>query len=175
MGYSDEEVQKFVEENRDIIEMLMARKESSEEAGAHDKERARRYRVDAEEGINRARERADSSRSRFEEDILWARDRADESRDRMEGAFRDTYEAFTDPEVQKHFMTMGLNFMMGMSALMQRMPGPDFMKDAASGMESSWKKASCSSNADCSARKRKIDIEDSEPSSVVPIKFEAEE
>ncbi len=175
MGYSDEEVQKFVEENRDIIEMLMARKESSGEAEAQDKERGGSRHSSAEESINRARERADSSRSRFEEDILWARGRADESRDRMESAFRDTYEAFTDPEVQKHFMTMGLNFMMGMSALMQRMPGPDFMKDAASGMESNWKKASCSSNADCSAKKRKIDIEESEPAAVVPIKFEAEE
>ena len=155
--------------------MLMARKESAgAEAEGQQEEERERSRI--EEDMDRARRRADGTRYRIEEDIEWARTRADQNRGRVEQSFRETYEAFTDPEVQKHFMTMGLNFIMGMSAFMQRMPGPDFVKEAASGMESSWKKASCSSNADCSARKRtRIEIEDDKPSGAVPITFDEDE
>ena len=174
MGYSDEEIQKFVEENRDIIEVLMARRDARDEADADDiKEKAGAKRSRIQEDMGRVRDRADDTRYRLEEDIEWARYRVDQNRERMEGAFRETYEAFTDPEVQKHFMTMGLNFIMGMSAFMRKMPGPDFVKEAASDMETSWKKASCSSNTECSARKRKIDIEEDEkPEGIVPITFE---
>ncbi len=125
--------------------------------------------------MDRFRDRAEESRYRFEDDLRWARYRADQNRARVEDTFTDVYEAFTDPEVQKCFMTMGFNFVMGMSALMRKMPGPGFAKDAAEGFETSWRKASCSANPDCGVRKKKIEIDDDKPTGAVQIKFDEEE
>ena len=152
MGYSDEELQRFVEENREAIERLMASRASSDAGGSS--------------GPGRKGE------AWFEEDFDRFRNRAEEDRERMEDAFRGVYEAFADPEVQKHFMTMGLNFVMGMSALLQRMPAPGFVKETASGMEASWKKSACGANADCGVKKKKIEITDDAPSQ---IRFDEEE
>ena len=136
MEHSEEEIARYVSENRDLIEMMM--------------DRAERRR---EDDYERLRERLDG-------DVLRARDRMDRDVHRAEDTFREALEAFADPEVQRHFVTMGMNFFMGMSALMQRMPGPDCLKSTASDFESGWRKAACVSNRDCEARRRRIDIDD---------------
>ena len=60
--------------------------------------------------------------------------------------------------------------------MMQKAPMPDFMKDAASGMEQNWKQSACKNNDECAARRakaRKVDInvdpqpEASEPKEIV--------
>lgn len=135
MEHSEEEIARFVSENRDLIEMMMDRAEKRRE---DDYERLR-YRLDG--------------------DVHRARSRVDRDVHRAEDTFREVFEAFADPEVQRHFVTMGMNFVMGMSALMQRMPGPDYLKSTASDFESGWRKAACGVNRDCEVRKRKIDID----------------
>lgn len=42
-----------------------------------------------------------------------------------------TYNMLTDPDVQKHFMSMGMEFAMGMSAIIQNAYIPNFIKNAA--------------------------------------------
>jgi hypothetical protein len=140
MEHSEEEIQRFVDENRDLIEVMMDRA--------------------APEGRNVGEPSGDRIRSRVEEDALRARARMEKDTRRAEDAFREVFEAFADPEVQRHFMSMGMSFFLGVSALMRRMPAPDFVKSTASDMESSWKEAACRSNEGCSARRRRIDIDD---------------
>ncbi len=124
MGYSDEEIEAFIKENRELIEKLMDRKESESCRGESGETRTGR--------------------------------KIHEEREKAESMFRDTYYAFTDPEVQKYFMRMGMDLMMGMSALIQRIPGPDFMKNTAADMETSWKEAASST---CGVKKGKINID----------------
>jgi len=49
--------------------------------------------------------------------------------------------AFMEPEVQRHFMMMGMEFMMGMSALVQASPIPDMFKEMAGKAEGAGKAA----------------------------------
>jgi len=68
------------------------------------------------------------------EDFAKQSDKKKETAQQMMGAFMD-------PEVQKHFMKMGMEFMMGMSALVQASPIPDMFKDMAGKAESAGKTA----------------------------------
>ena len=74
------------------------------------------------------------------------------------------FAAVTDPEVQKHFMNMGVEFFMGMSAIMSKVPMPDYVKEGLDRTQSNWRSANCRANEDCSARKgpKKVDITDDE-------------
>lgn len=142
-GYSEEEFQSFISQNRDLIERMMSlQKEAAISTAAAGREIAH----DVVEG---------------------AADTADKAKEKTEEFVKTTYNMFTDPEVQKHFMTMGMEFMAGMSSLMQKAPLPDFMKDAADGVEKNWKQSACKNNDECAARKaraQKVKIEtDTEP------------
>ncbi len=142
----DEEFQEFVRSNRDLIERMIALQKGAAEGfiGAE--------RDMAREAYGQAREFAGYGRARTED------------------AFRSAYSAFTDPEVQRHFMNMGMEFFMGMSALMQRAPMPDFMREGIEITESSMRASACRSNADCGARKgpQKVDISNAAEKRDVP-------
>ena len=152
MAYNEEEFQHFVKQNRSLIEQMM---NLQREAAASALQTGRTI---THEVADTAKETMDSARAKTEEFVS------------------TTYNMFTDPQVQKHFMTMGMEFMMGLSEMMQKAPMPDFMKDAASGMEQNWKQSACKNNDECAARRakaRKVDInvdpqpEASEPKEIV--------
>lgn len=132
---TEEEIQKFVSENRELIESIM---------------RLQR------EGVVEA---TSAARDATKEAVAFAHDSADAARARAEDFGRAAYSMFMDPEVQRHFMTMGMEFMLGLSAMMQRAPIPDFVKDTAGSTERTFKSAACRANEDCGARKvQKVDI-----------------
>lgn len=60
-------------------------------------------------------------------------------------------------------MNMGVEFFMGMSALMSKIPVPDYVREGLDSTQSNWRKANCRANEDCSVRKpKKVDITDDE-------------
>ena len=143
-GYSEEEFQSFIKQNRDLIERMMS--------------------LQKEAAINTAA----AGREITHDVIDTAVDSMDKAKEKTEEFVKTTYNRFTDPEVQKHFMTRGMEFMAGMSSLMQKAPMPDFVKDAAGGVESNWKQSACKNNDECAAKRaraQKVKIEtDPEPS-----------
>ena len=134
---SEEEFEAFIRQNRDLIERM----------------------IDLQRGAVRGFTDSESEAAREVRDRVY--DRVDYGRSRAEDAARAFMGMVTDPEVQRHFMNMGMEFMMGMSALMSKAPMPDFMKDGISSTESGFRNAACRSNADCSARTgpKKVDID----------------
>lgn len=141
MAGTEQEFQEFVAKNRDLIEKLMLLQKEG------------------------AIEVASAGRSAVHE----AKDMAEASRQKTEDMAKAVYTMFTDPEVQRHFMAMGMELFMGVSAMMQRAPVPDFVKDVAGSTEKTWKASTCRANEDCSARSKvqKVNINsDSGPSEI---------
>ena len=137
-GYSEEEFQSFIKQNRDLIERMMSLQKQA-----------------AVETLSAGREIA-------HEAVGSAVDTADKAKEKTEEFVKTTYNMFTDPEVQKHFMTMGMEFMAGMSSMCQKAPMPEFVKDAAGGVEKNWKQSACKNNDECArkkATKQKVTIE----------------
>ena len=116
---TDEEFEAFVANNRDLIERMIETQKSA------------------------AREFVDAERDAARQAYGHARGFADESRARAEDLARTAYSAFTDPEVQRHFVNMGLEFFMGMSALMERAPMPAPVRDGFRSTEATMKDAAC--------------------------------
>ena len=141
-------------------------KEQTEQAAGKAKEAAQFAKEQTEQAADKAKEAAHYAKEKTDET-------AEAAKEKTEEFMKTTYNMFTDPGVQKHFMAMGIEFMSGMSALMQKAPAPDFVKDAASGMESNWKQSTCRKNDECAARKAKaqkvkvdVDPEPERPSDV---------
>ena len=126
MAGTEEEFQDFVAKNRDLIEKIM---------------------VLQKEGVI---EVASAGRDAAHE----AAHVVDDARVRAEDFAKATYSMFMDPEVQKHFMAMGMELFMGLSAMMQKAPVPDFVREAA-----------CKANDQCGRSKvQKVEINRDEPS-----------
>lgn len=132
----EEEFEAFVRQNRDLIERMIELQKGAA-------------------GDFIGAERAVASEIRGQ-----AKDFAEYGRNRSEDMVRAAYSMFTDPEVQRHFMNMGMEFFMGMSALMQKAPMPGIVKEGISTTESNFRASACRSNEDCGARKgpRKVNI-----------------
>lgn len=134
---SDEEFQDFVVNNRELIEMMMHMKEQMPGA-----------------------EKTSSAVGRVEKVVSDVESSAEKMRHKTEEFFQDTYKMVMHPDVQRHFMKMGMEFMMAVSAMMQNAPTPDFIKETATDMEKNWKKTACSMNEECPVKKpSKVSIE----------------
>lgn len=137
MAGTEEEFQDFVAKNRDLIEKIM---------------------VLQKEGVI---EVASAGRDAAHE----AAHVVDDARVRAEDFAKATYSMFMDPEVQKHFMAMGMELFMGLSAMMQKAPVPDFVREAAGSTERNWKDSACKANDLCGRSKvQKVEINRDEPS-----------
>ncbi len=143
---TEEEIRRFVSENRELIESIMRlQREGMVEATA-------------------------AARDATRDAMGFAQDSAQEARARAEEFGRAAYDMFMDPEVQRHFMTMGMEFMLGLSAMMQKAPIPDFVKETAGSTERNMRAAACKTNEDCGARKvQKVDICTEPPEQGPPI------
>jgi hypothetical protein len=80
------------------------------------------------------KETVKAEKERFEEYIGDPRVKAKETVDGLFGAL-------TDPEVQRHFLTVGIEFLLGVNALIQAAPVPDEFKDFVKRTEHEGKKA----------------------------------
>ena len=129
---TDEEIQTFVQENRElVVKMMNLQKEALEKTVAVGSEITK----DAMESTKEAAEFA---------------------RDRSIDFFNATAEMITSPVVQKHFMTASIEFIAGLTAMAELAPVPAFMKEAASDFDKNFKQAACKANERCPAKKVEI-------------------
>ena len=120
--YIDPELEKFLKENKEMLERLF-----SEEKEMMEK---------------LFKEGKSSFKETFDKECEKAEDFAKEKKEKAKEKAEQVFNAFTDPDVQKHFLVMGMEFMMGMNALIRAMPFPDFVKEAAGKAEETRKGAS---------------------------------
>ncbi|MCL2032842.1 MAG: hypothetical protein FWG96_06205 [Methanomassiliicoccaceae archaeon] len=121
-SYIDPELEKFIRENKEMLERLFRDEMIT----------MRRF----------CKGEKDLFEETFREERKKAEEFADEQRKKAKEAAQGMFNAFTDPEVQKHFMAMGMEFMMTVGALMSAMPFPDCFKDMADKAEEARKNAS---------------------------------
>lgn len=144
----DEEFERFVLENMNRIRSVMMDQESKiEDRESDDISRAERF---AKERIDDAQRFAKDEKSKFEE---FAKDK----RAKSEDVIKDIFLAVTNPTVQKHFITMGIEFMMGMQSLIEAMPFPDSVKvgmDVANEAKDSFTDNYCDVNTKCKYKKK---------------------
>lgn len=118
----DPELERFFRENKEMVERLFK----------EEKDMMEKFLKEEKEFFKGA----------FGEEMKKAEDYAEKKRDKAKDAAQEMFNAFTDPEVQRHFMAMGMEFMMAMSALISAMPFPDEMKDMARKAQDARKSAS---------------------------------
>ena len=135
---TDEEIDRFVAENREFIEkMLTVQKENFQKVSEINKEMA-------QETMKNTKEAAEFARMKSEE------------------FFKATLDAITSPVVQKHFMNASIEFLAGLSAMVELAPVPDAVKTAASDMEKNVKQVACKANKDCPAKMQKVKVNSEE-------------
>lgn len=84
----------------------------------------------------------------------------EEKKEKAEDAFKDVYKAFMNPDAHRHFVKMGLEFFMGLGAIMDGMPVPDSVRRFQEDVRESRKgvrQEFCRSNEDCAARRKDSD------------------
>ncbi|AMK13411.1 hypothetical protein AUP07_0355 [methanogenic archaeon mixed culture ISO4-G1] len=133
---TDEEISKFVGENRELIERIMKIQQESA------RETARLAKEMAEGAVDSTKVAAERAAKKSEE------------------FFKATFETITNPVVQEHFLTAGLELIAGLSAMAEIAPIPDFMKEAAGDFEKEARKAACNANKDCPAKTKKVKVKD---------------
>jgi len=107
----DPELEKFLRENKEMVmRLLREEKEMAEDLLKEEKE---------------------FFKDTFEKEAAKAEEFAEKKKDKAKETAQGVFNAFTDPEVQKHLMAMGLEFMMTVNALISAMPLPDTVKDMA--------------------------------------------
>lgn len=79
-----------------------------------------------EELIKREKEAAEDTYRRGRDRV---RERVDRTTRDAKSSARQTFNAFTDPKVQGHFMNAGFELIMGINSLIRSMPKPPFVRD----------------------------------------------
>lgn len=131
---SDKELEDFVKANRERIEKLLNEEGSD-------------FLDIAEETVIKGAKKA---RKKTEEL------KGDKSETVKENA-KEFAKAVFDPEVQKHFMRMGMEFVLGMSAFFDAIPKPDFVEDVAKDAKETQAEISkefCDANPNCVRKKK---------------------
>ena len=131
---TDEEIERFVADNRELIERMMNIQKESFDRSA---DMAKEFTQEALDSTARAAELA---------------------RKQSEEFFKATVDTIASPVVQKHFITASMEFLSGLSAMVGISPLPDYIKTAASDMEKNVKQAACKNNKDCPVKSQKIEI-----------------
>ena len=110
------------------------------------------------------KEKAEEIRGEVKDFIEEQKEANKDDESRMKQNFREFTDAFTNTEVQRHFVRMGMEFLLGMSAFIEAMPKPDFVEEAMEKAEEARKTASreyCATNEDCPRKKavKKIELD----------------
>jgi len=119
--YTDPELERFLRENKEMV-MRLFKEERKIMAKLFEEER-------------------ECFKDAFSEEKAKAEEFAGKSKDKAKETAQEMFNAFTDPEVQRHFMAMGMEFMMAVNALISAMPFPDGIKDMAEKAEEARKNA----------------------------------
>jgi hypothetical protein len=122
---TDEEIEQFVNENRELVERMMkAHRESFETL-------------------------SDMNRQATEEAFETTYRAAEMARQRSEEFFKATVGTIASPVVQRHFMNASLEFLAGLTAIAETAPFPDFVRDAADDIQKTARQTACRRNEDC--------------------------
>ena len=142
---TDPDFEKFVLENSEkIIAVLKAQKKDAE--ALFDDEKAR-----AEDLFRMNKEKVDEY--------------ADAKKAKVEEIALGMFAAVANPVVQRHFIKMGMEFMMGMDEMVKAMPMPDTMKktwESATDIRDTFTDSYCDVNPKCQTKKKtakKIELE----------------
>jgi len=136
---TDEEINRFVSENRELVERIM---ESQRES------------IDFAADMGR-----DAISTAFKSTFIMA----DYMRQRTELFIDTVLSTITDPEIQNHFMNAGMEVMTGLTSIVQKAPLPSDMREAAIDLNKNMRMAACRANKDCpvkAERKAKEIIEE---------------
>ncbi len=90
------------------------------------------------------------------------KEKLSEEKEKVGDAFKDVYKAIMDPTAHRHFVRMGLEFFLGLSAIMEKMPMPTAVKEVREDIENSRtavQKEFCKANENCAAKKQRDDVE----------------
>jgi hypothetical protein len=136
---TDEEIDRFVTENRALIEKVMAAQ----------KETIDRMVEVQREGMQT---QAEIGREAAKDAYSNVAETAEFVRQKSEDFFNATCEMITNPVVQKHFMTSSVEFLAGLTTLIEVAPIPDFVKVAASEFDKNMKQTACKANDACPAK-----------------------
>lgn len=140
----DPEMEKFIRENKEIVMRLLKEEK------------------DIADGL--LKEEKEFFKGAFEKETAKIEEFAENKKDKAKETAQGVFNAFTDPEVQKHFMAMGLEFMLTVNALISAMPLPDAVKDMAEKAEEARKTAA--ENLSKTNAERKKDAKHSAPEKI---------
>ena len=162
---TDEEILAFLRENRDRVEAFVVNeapeivatlKQQFVDEMAAAKERGAEKAEVAEEILESAGEEAKEfceSKGKYTKEQV----------EKVKQSMKDVASAFLEPEVQRHFVNMGLEMMMGVSALINAMPKPKVVEEVvekASEAKSNASKQYCAKNPDCPKKtSKKIELD----------------
>jgi len=105
--FTDSELESFIRENREILSKLLRQ----------EKDLASRL-------YNREAQKAEELKGKAEE----FKGKAEEFKGKAEEKTIEFIAAVTDPEIHKHFMMAGFEFLMGMSAMVKALPMPEMIR-----------------------------------------------
>ena len=162
MDMTDDELREFLRQNREKVEsfiieeapefLIAVRETASERMKDADAEARKRF--------DEATEKADFIRGEAKDFID---EQTKEQKDKIKQSVKELATAFLDPEVQRHFVNMGIDFLMGVSAFVKAVPKPGKVEkavDKVSEMRSSAAKQYCAKNPDCPKKSvKKIELD----------------
>ena len=129
---TDEELKQFLKENSARIKELLA----------DEKDLAEDIRDGLKTDLGKSADRV--------------KEKLSEEKEKVGDAFKDVYKAIMDPTAHRHYVRMGLEFFMGLSAIMDKMPVPSSVKEFREDVEASRagvQKEFCKANPNCAAKK----------------------
>ena len=88
------------------------------------------------------------------------KEKASEKKDNAEDTIKEMYDALMNPEAHRHFIRMGMEFFMGMSEILDKVPVPKPVRKFKEDIEESKAKAQnemCRSNENCAFKKSQDD------------------
>lgn len=135
---TDEELKQFLKENSARIKELLA----------DEKDLAEDIRDGLKTDLGKSADRV--------------KEKLSEEKEKVGDAFKDVYKAIMDPTAHRHFVRMGLEFFLGLSAIMEKMPMPTAVKEVREDIENSRtavQKEFCKANENCAAKKQRDDVE----------------
>lgn len=131
---TDEEIAKFVNENKELVEKMMSMQKDNLQRTA---ELGKEMTIAAVEAT-----------------VLVA----EYARHKSEEFIKASFEMLTSPEVQKHFITAGMEVIAGLSMMATLAPVPSIMKGAVTDIEKNIKQTACRNNEDCPVKTHKTEL-----------------
>lgn len=136
---SDEELLKFISENKDRLIQYM----KTEGINLVDVTRK-----NVKEGVSKVNEAATNIKDDLEPEIETIRNNT-----------KEFINAFTNEDVQRHLIRSGMEFMLAIGTILDAIPKPEFVSKAyekASDLKSNINKEYCANNEDCPKKTEKL-------------------